>query len=199
MGITALIATVAYSSLSSAISAAESMRSASERMHELNRAVAIISRDIRQIVNRPVVDEFGQLSPSLTGGELARAPLVMTRAGWHNTVGAPRSTLQRLEWRLDGDALVRAYFPVLDRTAGTEPVETIVLEGVDRFDVRFLPALSLLQSDRDDRIDQRNWRDNWVPDGSIGEADFMPPAAIEVIFELRGIGEIRRLYALPST
>jgi hypothetical protein len=58
----------------------------------------------------------------------------------------------------------RGYFPVLDRTAGTEPVETAILEGVERFELRFLPALSAVESDRNDVIDLRNWQDNWIAD-----------------------------------
>lgn len=198
MAITTLISVVAYTSLSSALSGAESLRSASGRAHDVNQALALLSRDLRQVVNRPVVDEFGQVVPALMGGEMAREPLALTRAGWHNSSAAPRSTLQRVRWWLEDERLWRGYFPVLDRTAGTEPVETAILEGVERFELRFLPTLSAVESDRNDVIDRRNWRDSWIADLSQPGQMPSPPAAIEVLMEVAGVGELRRTYVLPS-
>ena len=86
---------------------------------------------------------------------------------------------------------------MLDRTAGTEPVETAILEGVERFELRFLPALSAVESDRNDVIDRRNWRTV----GSLiclNRANASPPAAVEVLMEVAGLGELRRTYVLPS-
>ena len=198
MAITALISMMAYTGLSSALSGAESMRAAATRAHEINQALSMLSRDLRQVVNRPVVDELGQLSPALSGGELAPDLLVLTRAGWHNSTGAPRSALQRVRWWLQDDQLWRGYFPVLDRTAGTEAIETTVLDDIERFEVRFLPALSVVESDRNDVIDRRNWQDNWIIDFSQPGKLPAPPAAVEVVMEVVGLGEVRRTYVLPS-
>ena len=198
MAITTLISVVAYTGLSSALSGAESLRSASGRAHDINQTLALLSRDLRQVVNRPVVDEFGQVVPALMGGEMAREPLALTRAGWHNSIAAPRSTLQRVRWWLEDERLWRGYFPVLDRTAGTEPVETAILEGVERFELRFLPTLSAVESDRNDIIDRRNWRDSWIADLSQPGQIPSPPAAVEVLMEVAGLGELRRTYVLPS-
>ena len=198
MAITTLITVVAYTGLSSALSGAESLRSASGRAHDINQTLAMLSRDLRQVVNRPVVDEFGQVVPALMGGEMAREPLALTRAGWHNSIAAPRSTLQRVRWWLEDERLWRGYFPVLDRTAGTEPVETAILEGVERFELRFLPTLSAVESDRNDVVDRRNWRDSWIADLSQPGQMPSPPAAVEVLMEVAGLGELRRTYVLPS-
>ena len=198
MAITTLISVVAYTGLSSALSGAESLRSASGRAHDINQTLAMLSRDLRQVVNRPVVDEFGQVVPALMGGEMSREPLALTRAGWHTSTAAPRSTLQRVRWWLEDERLWRGYFPVLDRTAGTEPVETAILEGVERFELRFLPTLSAVESDRNDVIDRRNWRESWIADLSQPGQMPSPPAAVEVLMEVAGLGELRRTYVLPS-
>ena len=198
MAITTLISVLAYTGLSSALSGAESLRSASGRAHDINQTLAMLSRDLRQVVNRPVVDEFGQVVPALMGGEMAREPLALTRAGWHNSTAAPRSTLQRVRWWLEDERLWRGYFAVLDRTAGTEAVETAILEGVERFELRFLPTLSAVESDRNDVIDRRNWRDSWIADLSQPGQMPSPPAAVEVLMEVSGLGELRRTYVLPS-
>jgi|TARA_B100001063_G_C16669112_1_gene505312 hypothetical protein len=100
---------------------------------------------------------------------------------------------------LEDDQLWRGYFPVLDRTAGTEAVETAVLDDIERFEVRFLSALSVLESDRNDVIDRRNWQDNWITDLSQPGQLPAPPAAVEVVMEVVGLGEVRRTYVLPSS
>ena len=199
MAITALISVVAYGALSSALSGAESVRGAMVRSQDINQTLALLSRDIRQVVNRSISDEFDQRAPALSGGELSRYPLTLTRAGWHNSTGAPRSTLQRVSWWIEDDVLWRAHFPVLDRTPGTEAIETAMLEDVERFEVRFLPTINDVKSDRDDVIDDRNWRENWVLDVSQPDLELPTPAAIEIVLQLASLGEVRRLYVLPSS
>ena len=100
MAITAFVSVLSYQTLSTALVGIESARAESERLYEINRAFTVLSRDIRQLTNRPVRDEFGQLASAVSGGELARDPLRLTRSGWHNSTGAPRSTLQRVAYRL---------------------------------------------------------------------------------------------------
>ena len=199
MAITALISAVAYGALSSALSAAESVRSATVRSHDINQTLTVLSRDIRQVVNRSIIDQFNQPAPALSGGLLSRYPLTLTRAGWHNSTGAPRSTLQRVRWWIEEDVLWRAHFPVLDRTPGTEPIETAMLDDVEGFEVRFLPTIVDLKSDRDDVIDDRDWRDNWIADVSQPDLELPIPAAVEIVLQLAGLGEVRRLYVLPSS
>jgi len=198
MAITALVAVVSYSALSAALASAERLRVSALRAQEIGQVMAMLSRDIRQTASRTVIDEFGQRTPAVMGGELARDMLTVTRAGWHNSTGAPRGTLQRVDWWLEEETLWRGYFPVLDITPGTERIETAVLYGVERFEVRFLPNVAALEINRDDVIDRRNWEDSWVADLSQPDQGLPPPAAVEVTMEVSGLGEVTRLYVLPA-
>jgi hypothetical protein len=47
-------------------------------------------------------------------------------------------------------------------------------------------------------IDDRNWRENWVLDVSQPDLELPTPAAIEIVLQLARLGEVRRLYVLPS-
>jgi general secretion pathway protein J len=198
MAITALVAVVSYSALSAALASAERLRVSAQRAQEIGQVMAMLSRDIRQTASRTVIDEFGQRTPAVMGGELARDMLTVTRAGWHNSTGAPRGTLQRVDWWLEEEPLWRGYFPVLDITPGTERIETAVLDGVERFEVRFLPNVAALEINRDDVIDRRNWEDSWVADLSQPDQGLPPPAAVEMTMEVSGLGEVTRLYVLPA-
>ena len=198
MAITAFVSLLSYQTLSTALAGIESARTESERLHEINRAFTVLSRDVRQMTNRPVRDEFGQMASAVSGGELARDPLRLTRSGWHNSTGAPRSTLQRVAYRLEEDKLLRLSYPVLDRTTAIEPTETVLIDGVEVFELRFLPSVNALEVDRNQVIDRRFWQENWVADVGFTDKIIDPPAAIEVRVILSDWGELERLYVMPS-
>jgi general secretion pathway protein J len=198
MAITAFVSVLSYQTLSTALAGIESARTESERLHEINRAFTVLSRDVRQMTNRPVRDEFGQMASAVSGGELARDPLRLTRSGWHNSTGAPRSTLQRVAYRLEEDKLLRLTYPVLDRTTAIEPTETVLIDGVEVFELRFLPSVNALEVDRNQVIDRRFWQENWVADVGFTDKIIDPPAAIEVRVILSDWGELERLYVMPS-
>ena len=198
MAITAFVSVLSYQTLSTVLVGIESARVESERLHEINRAFTVLSRDIRQLTNRPIRDEFGQVASAVSGGELARDPLRLTRSGWHNSTGAPRSTLQRVAYRLEEDRLLRLSYPVLDRTTAIEPNETVLIEGVELFELRFLPSINAVDVDRNQVVDRRFWQENWVADLGFTDKLIDPPAAIEVRVTLSDWGELERLYVMPS-
>jgi len=197
MAITAVIAVLAYVSLSTVIVGVDSVREEAQRINTMNRAFQVLARDIRQVVDRPIFDEFGTREAGLEGGPLARQMLALTRAGWHNTVGLPRSTLQRVAYYLEEDRLVRASWSVLDRSGSSEPREIILLEGVESFDLQFLDDISALRINRDIDIDRRLWLENWLADTSQPEAVMTLPAALILRLDIEGWGQIERLYVLP--
>ena len=88
-----------------------------ERVREVQRAVQTIAQDLTQIEPRPIREPIGeQHVPALLAGDSVEYKLEFTRAGWSNTAGLPRPTLQRVAYRLDQDGLWRDYWRVLDRT-----------------------------------------------------------------------------------
>jgi general secretion pathway protein J len=198
MAITAFIAVVAYTTLDTVLTGVERTRLQGERLHEINRAFTVLSRDLRLLVDRPVIDEFGQLAPALTGGPLARELLSVTRGGWHNTTGAPRSSLQRVAYRYDGEALYRLSYPVLDRTPAIEPQEVLLLEDVEEVRVTFLPDIGQLEVDQEGRVDRRLWAENWLPDLSQPDLVIPPPVAVALEIDLADVGLVERLYVLPT-
>ena len=198
MAITAFVSMIAYTSLSTVMTGVESLRENTDRIYEVNRALMIISRDLRQFANRPVRDEFGEVEPALTGGLLARFNLSFTRTGWHNPNDHPRSNLQRINYRLEEGGLWRDSYPVLDRAADTEPQTVLLLDEVDDVQLTFLPTLEALQIETGGTsVDTSNWVENWVADSSAPNVDKEPPVAIEMTLKLGDWGELRRIYALP--
>lgn len=198
LAITAFVATIAYTSLSTAITGMEVTRENSQRAYAVSRAWMIISRDLRQFVNRPVRDEFGEPEPALQGGPAARFALSLTRSGWHNPNAHLRSNLQRVNYRVEDEALWRDSYAVLDRAADTEPASVKLLEGVEYLDLAFLESLAAVQSNREgSSLETRDWPDSWVVDTSQPGSVLEPPVALQVTLQLSDWGEMSRLYELP--
>jgi general secretion pathway protein J len=198
LAITAFVSMIAYTSLSTVLTGVESMRENTDRIYAVNRAFMILTRDLRQFADRPVRDEYGELEPAMTGGILARFPLSFTRTGWHNPNRHPRSNMQRVNYRLEDQALWRDSYPVLDRASDTEADSVLLLEGVDELQLRFLGALDEVRTRAGSAtLDTSNWLESWVPDTSSPGVALPAPVAVEVILQLEDFGEMRRLYALP--
>ncbi len=198
LALTAVIAAAAYLGLSTVITGVEGARGAAERTVEVNRALRFLSRDLRELSPRPVLDEFGEPEAALSGGRAARFLLSLTRSGWHNPNAHPRSALQRVNYVLEDEALWREAYPVLDRAGDTEAQRVKLLDGVLDLRLAFLAEVgSLAVSSRGTQVDTRNWPENWVVTPGDPAAELAPPAALEVTLDLNDWGELRRLYVLP--
>lgn len=194
MAITALVATLSFSSLSSVLSTVESLREHGERTAEMNRAWTIVSRDLRQFTQRPVRDQFGEAESAMFGGAAVDQSLSFTRTGWHNSNLRLRSELQRVRYRLEDNILWRESYFVLDRNSDSEAQRVELIRNVVDFEVAFLGASTEV---RGEELDTENWPTNWGVNASNRNV-VEPPQAVELRLELEDWGELRWLYDLPG-
>jgi general secretion pathway protein J len=105
----------------------------------------------------------------------------LTRAGWSNTAGQQRGTLQRVSYGLVGDVLKRSYQTHLDTVQGSQPVIQDLFTGVKAIQLRYLDA-------------NQTWQTQWPPP-NLGQPDSLwtRPVAVELIIEFKDWGRIRRL------
>jgi general secretion pathway protein J len=153
-----------------------------ERISEVQRAVQTMVQDFTQIEPRAIREPLGdQRLPAVLAGDGPEYKVEFTRAGWSNTAGLARPTLQRVGYRLDQEGLWRDYWRVLDRTQTSEPVRVNLLKGVRAVTFRFLSP-------------SQEWIDRWPqPGGNPLEQQRLRPAAVEVTIELEDWGQIRRV------
>ncbi len=115
------------------------------------------------------------------------APIIeFTRAGWSNTAGQQRGTLQRVSYGLVGDVLKRSYQVNLDIVQGDKPVVQDLLTGVKAIQLRYLDG-------------NQTWQSQWPPPGLVPpESWWTRPVAVEVIIEFKDWGRIRRLVEIAG-
>ena len=183
MAIFAILGTLALSGYTELQQQSEYAEQRLERLREVQRAMQAIGQDLAQIEPRPIREPLGEsLIPAVLATDSIEYGLQFTRAGWSNTAGLARPTLQRVGYRLDGEGLWRDHWPVLDRTLVTEPTRVKLLGKVRSVRFRFMNAA-------------REWVDRWpVSDGTnLAGSERLRPAAIEIVLDLEDWGEIRRV------
>lgn len=173
---------LAYTVLGSTLSNADYLSNRMDRLQSIQRTVRYLSTDLIQAAPRPVRDELGDsYKPALLTTLSSEFVLELTHGGWGNPAGLPRSTLQRVAYRLEEDELVRYHWRVLDRTYANEPVATVLIDDVESLYFRYHRANGEVS-------------EVWPPLGQQGAAALRSrPRAVEIILTLIDQGEIRRL------
>jgi general secretion pathway protein J len=182
MAIFAIVGTLALSGYTELQRQSEYAEQRLERTREVQRAVQTIVQDLAQLEARPVREPLGEARlPALLARDGAEYQVEFTRAGWSNTAGLPRPTLQRVGYRMDQEGLWRDHWPVLDRTLALEPVRRRLLGSVRAVRLRFMTP-------------GREWVDRWpATEGGTDAESRARPVAIEVVLDLEDWGEIRRI------
>jgi general secretion pathway protein J len=186
IAIFAVVSTLALTGYTQLQQQSEYLEQRLSRLREVQRAVQTLCQDLEQLEPRPVREPLGDgYLPALQVTDTLEYRLQLTRAGWSNTGGLPRPTLQRVGYRVEDEQLWRDHWPTLDRTLVVEPVKVRMLDGVRGVRFRFLTS-------------NRQWVDRW-PAQQVGTRNERSrPAAIEVVIELEDWGEIRRLVEIAG-
>ena len=182
MAVFAVLAAFAYGTLSQTLLSAEILGDRMDRLQALQRTMRTMTDDLQQLAPRPVRDELGDnLRPALDTGFQSGFAMELTRGGWNNPIVLPRSTLQRVGYRVEDNELVRYHWYALDRTLNNNPVAVTLIDGVEGLEFRFL-------------VGDNEYSNQWPPPnrpGGLGARQ--RPRAVEVTLRLEEEGEIVRL------
>lgn len=188
IGITAMIGLGVRQIFSTVLLTRERIDQSSDVFTQLQRSILIIERDITQFRNRGIRDALDLHRQAISDSD-EQYVLELTRSGWRNPLANPRSELQRVAYRLDGDVLWRDYWPVLDQAQDATPTEQQLLTGVDSLTLRFLD-------------NKKVWHDHWPLENQNASSQSAPagllaaPMAIEVSMTHQHYGNIKRVWML---
>lgn len=174
-----IVTSILSAALYSVIKAQSGTEKSAAYFREIDFAWLMMSRDIEQAVNRPVMDMSGKEEGAFIG---THNTVTFTHAGWSNPGGGVlRSSLQRTRYRKQGKMLVRETWPVLDQAPDTHP------------HARTLLAVSSVQFQYVD--EKRKFHTLWPVSQQQGVSPL--PLAVQVILVLPGGRELRQLYVIP--
>jgi general secretion pathway protein J len=180
MSIFAILAILSYSGLHSVIMSKTNTEASLERLQELQMTMLTLSSDLQQISSRDAHDALGGSLHKLST-QSSEYLIEFTRSGWRNPANLPRSSLQRVAYQLKDDALIRIYWPHIDRADDEQRVERTLIHNIESLDIQFLNA-------------DNEWKEDWPSASALtSSAPTALPTAIDVRLKMNDWGEIRRL------
>jgi len=186
LSIFSLVGVTVYSNLSSMLETREHLQLVGRNLQELQSAFMLMSRDFEQAVDRPIRTEYGEEQSAMLWSERHEF-LAITRNGRRNPARMPRSSLQRISYRLDEERLLRESWPVLDRGVDTIPFTQVLLAEVLEFQVSFIGD--------NDKVSR-----SWPPlNPGFGSDNQALPRAIRIQLEVENWGKIDRLFVIGRT
>lgn len=145
----------------------------------IRRTGVLLTSDLAQATARPWRGDDGRPQPAFFGTQGSETRIMtFVRAGWDNPDQAPRSSLQRVEYRLQAGRLIRIGYTHVDG-GGAAAVATLI-DGIQELSLRF----------RDRRGD---WLDQWErPD----PAEL--PVAVELNVSSTRFGAVRQVFVVGA-
>ncbi|MFZ2315921.1 MAG: type II secretion system minor pseudopilin GspJ, partial [Gammaproteobacteria bacterium] len=149
-----------------------------EQLRKLQMTLLMVSRDVEQTVDRPIINADGKEEEAFIGTPRG---FTLTHTGLANPSGLLRSTLQRTGYQWRDQALWRITWPVVDQAPQTKAHERRLL-GVEKMSFEYL--------DKNGRF-QPNWP-------AIGQGQEVLPKAVRVTLTITTWGNLSQLYIIPA-
>lgn len=175
----ALMAAMAYGGLNQVIRSSAQIKISNETLSELQFALSSIEKDLLQLSNRKIRDEFGDEQAAI---KVAQDRLIFSRLGWANFIGAQRSHIQRVEYVIIENQLIRQYWTSIDQTVEQTPIQSVLINNIKSMSIKVIDSNQEIQT-------------TW-PVSDSGEASSVTAKAIEINLELEQWGEVRKLIEL---
>ena len=179
VAIFALMGVMAFGGLGEMTRNGQAVGNANDRLSDIQFAVVYFNRDWTQVSPRKIRNQFGDEESNIV---IADDSITFTRSGWSNLLGVRRSTLQRVQYRVEDERLIRYYWRSLDAGIGETPVRMVLLDDVERMEIAFQNGL---------RQKIRSWPADADPSGGL-------PILLDFSLELPDIGVINRLLEVPD-
>jgi general secretion pathway protein J len=188
MAIFGIIGALAMGGLNAVMRQETVAREQLKRLHDVQRAVRVITSDFAQLNPRIVRDPLGTSEPPLLAPCDITRLVCLSHDGWRNPFNQfNRGTLQRTQYRIEDDKLIREHFRVMDRTLTNEPRAEVLLDRVESLELSFPPATTGGNED---------WTTQWPvlkQSGAAGAAEAGLPRAVRIKLRLKDWGEIDRI------
>ncbi len=179
VSIFALMGAFAFFALGQLTRNGQAVGDANDRLSDMQFAVVYFNRDWTQVSPRKIRNQYGDEESNII---IEDNVITFTRAGWSNLLQHPRSSLQRVQYLVLDNKLLRRYWRSLDQGIAEEPIQTVLLDNVESMEVEFLDVLG--EPIR-----------SWPMEVGPGDA---APILLAFRLELPDMGEIMRLLEVPG-
>ncbi len=179
VSIFALMGVIAFGGLGQMTRTGQSVADANDRLSDLQFAMVYFSRDWMQVSRRGIRNQYGDREENII---IENDTITFTRGGWSNPRGLSRSSLQRVQYQVVDNKLLRRHWVSLDQGIGEQPVQVVLLDNVESMEVGFQNPLDKLVR-------------SWPADPGYNDGD---PILLAIQFELPDMGVILRQLEIPQ-
>ncbi len=178
----AIVSMIMVSALHSIMTTQSAIEKNTEKFNRLQLAMILMSRDMEQIINRPITNVANVQEPALTGSP---TEIKFTHGGMDNPFGElARSSMQHVHYFLTKESLVRETWNALDITNHTTSSQRILLDNVTDLRFQYLDSNGKLQN-------------NW-PTANQTQSQSTLPLAIRVTLTIKNQGKITQTYLIGA-
>jgi general secretion pathway protein J len=179
VSIFALMGVIGFGALGQMTRTGQAVTDANDRLSDMQFAVVYFNRDWIQVSPRKIRNQYGDEESNIIIDDNS---ITFTRSGWSNLLGHKRSTLQRVQYLVIEEQLVRRHWASLDQGIAEQPIQVVLLDDVESMEVE-------LQNSSGRAI--RDWP---AAEGTNNGS----PVLLAFRLELPDMGEITRLLEIPK-
>lgn len=181
VAIFAVMMVIAFPGLTHIAKVGEQVGQSNRRLSELQFALTYFNRDWMQVSSRKILDQYGDEKSHII---IQDNSISFTRSGWSNLLQQKRSELQRVEYLLKENQLIRQYWTSLDQLIADEAVATVLIDDIESFSIHLI--------DSSEKPIER-----WP----LGEQDRQrvdKPIALRVEIDVKNFGMIHRIMEISD-
>lgn len=178
VAIFALMMVMAFPGLTHIARVGDQVGQANRRLAELQFALTYLNRDWMQVSPRKILDQYGDEKSNIV---IVDNSISFTHSGWSNLLQQKRSELQRVQYLVIDNQLIRQYWASLDQGTAEEPIATVLMEDIESFQIHFIDSSEQAIED-------------WPL--AVGAVD--APIALRVEIDAQQIGQIHRIMEIPD-
>lgn len=188
LGILSFLGVASFNMAGSGMRLQKNIAAQSDALEDAVRVWQWLERDFEQMVNRPIRDSLGDVQSAVF---LQNNQLLLSKSGWQNPLMYVRSDVQRVEYQWQDEKLIRRFWTVMDRDQDAKDIEQI-FEGITKVQISLLgeQGWTTFWPEMETTLRQANSNENLD--------NVALPQAVKVRLNLSGIGEIERLFIVPS-
>jgi len=181
VAIFAVMMVIAFPGLKHIAKVGDQVGQSNRRLSELQFALTYLNRDWMQVSSRKILDQYGDVKPHII---IEDNSISFTHSGWSNFLQQKRSELQRVQYLVKENQLIRQYWTSLDQMIAEEPIATVLIDDIDSFSVHFI--------DSSEQAIER-----WPLDEQ-DEQRVNKPIALRVDIDVKNFGQVHRLMEIPE-
>jgi general secretion pathway protein J len=171
-----ILAVLLTASLHNVITIQSGSERKAERLRQVQMGLLIMSRDIEQTINRPIIDASGKEEAAFAG---TKTGFSLTHTGFANPEA---SHLQRTAYAFNENTIVRTAWPVLDQAPKTKAYSRNLIENVSEASFEYLDQ-------------QGHFRENWPMEK---DAEQTLPRAVKINLTIKSWGHLTQLYLISA-